>query len=1326
MNLPVETLNHWGGNFLNFAGAMLWQSSLLIAVLFALDFLFRHKIRASLRYALWLVLLLKLILPPTLALPTSPAWWWLRTPAAVQPQPRFQNFTVTYDAEPLPEIPQNLPAFTPPQPKLALAAWALVISVFVSLALGGWLLARWWQIARIVRRAAPAENFSAALSEAWQLAGAPSTRLARFKNENQRAEQVLGAPKVGLKIVAGRMSPAVCGLFRPVILLPRALAENLSAPQLQAVLLHEIFHLRRRDVWVNLLQSLLQIIYWWQPLVWLANARIRRVREEAVDDAVMLALRDDAESYAPTLLAVAKLALNRPLASLGLVGILESRSALRQRIERLLDFRAPKTAGLTFASLLAIGAFSAVALPMGEGPATTEKPSAADTIKAKSEPQLALNFELSHFESEDVLRRQLLEAGVKIPPTIIHDFNNGVLFARGTKGQLVLVQQMIWRLNGYSSQEVAAATNIPGYAIKIPVDEPATPRFFSRTFKINMDVVYANLLKQSGTQSNTVDSAAVSVVFRELFTELGLNLESPPGKSIFYNEQLGKLFTKATASDLDVIECVVAALLHSSAQNAGGDSPPVKATQVVGIVGVSTGSNFLAATNIFVPVSKTDAGRLAQDGKLFYEAGKLDWAAAKLKAALALDPENATAKHYLKLVQTNGHATNKVTYTGPGRQSIINKLDHIRLDNVSFDNLPLREVLRFLAKQSKLRDPQHEGVNFLINPNPDKPGQTIDPATGLPLAPTPADTNSEPVDLGGFIVKIPNLTNVRLADVLDAIVTVCDHPIKYSIHDFAVIFSVKGPEMPQLFSRVFKVEPNVFYRFLENFNSQNLKSLQTNGNPQTIDLGDGRYITTINPASNVSAAARKFFTALGVNLDAPPGKSVFFNDRLGKLFVKATAEDLDMIERALSALEQTTPQTQVVATNPISSADGKAAPGVLTDSNFVAATRAFDSFSTSFPASFHPEATGAAGAVATNAVPLLYSWTFRVNPQTFYADLKRTGVGSDADTNVWSLARKYFESLGVNWESPPGKAFFYGDKRGNLFVKATESDLDKIKRGLSVLGQVTPQVHIKARFIEVPKGTLSGLPKMVAGTSQLIQSNQRASVTGILTDKNFRIMLRSLEAHDGVKFLAEPEVTTTSGRQTQMRATQIVTVITNMAFYDVFTNQDGLVVSNSIVPQTSQLETGPILDVVPYVLSDGYTINLSLIPSLTEFLGYDKPTNSSVAYNRAGEKIDVPRVLPRFATQQTVATLNLWDGQTVIIGGMTKTNTNVIVDKVPVLGDLPAGGIRFSSTKKEVVEDEILVFVTATIVDPAGNRVHSDEEMKSFEDKFPPQPSPVK
>jgi beta-lactamase regulating signal transducer with metallopeptidase domain len=366
MNSTVLTLNQWGGRFTDFAWPMLWQSSLLIVVLFAADLLFRRKIRASIRYALWLVVLVKLCLPPTLALPTSPAWWLQKTPP---PAAALMHYTVTYDAQPVSGISQNpTPAYVPPKPVMTADAWGLIAFGIVGGLLLVWLSARWWQVARRVRRSKYSEKLTAILNETRSRAGVKSA--------------------VPVKLTDNLMSPAVCGLFRPVILIPRSLAENFSDEQLRVVLLHELVHLRRRDVWLNFLQTLLQIVYWWHPLVWLANARIRRVREEAVDDAVMLTLRDEAEFYAPTLLEVAKLAFRRPLMSLGLVGIMESRSALRQRIERLVDFHAPRKAGLTFASLLGICVFGAVALPMGQAPASA--PDEFSTAAASAEKTLTL------------------------------------------------------------------------------------------------------------------------------------------------------------------------------------------------------------------------------------------------------------------------------------------------------------------------------------------------------------------------------------------------------------------------------------------------------------------------------------------------------------------------------------------------------------------------------------------------------------------------------------------------------------------------------------------------------------------------------------------------------------------------------------------------------------------------------------------------------------------------------------------------------------------------------------------------------------------------
>jgi general secretion pathway protein D len=160
---------------------------------------------------------------------------------------------------------------------------------------------------------------------------------------------------------------------------------------------------------------------------------------------------------------------------------------------------------------------------------------------------------------------------------------------------------------------------------------------------------------------------------------------------------------------------------------------------------------------------------------------------------------------------------------------------------------------------------------------------------------------------------------------------------------------------------------------------------------------------------------------------------------------------------------------------------------------------------------------------------------------------------------------------------------------------------------------------------------------------------------------------------------------------------------------------------SSITPFTQQVETGPILDVVPYVLSDGYTINLTLIPSLTDFIGYDTPPN--VANVTGGlNVVQLPVILPDFTVRQVVTTVNIWDNQTVVIGGLISSQVSTTKDKVPILGDIPLVGNLFQSSSKSTIKKNLMIFVTATIVDPAGNRVHSDDELPFAQNTIPTQP----
>jgi len=232
-----------------------------------------------------------------------------------------------------------------------------------------------------------------------------------------------------------------------------------------------------------------------------------------------------------------------------------------------------------------------------------------------------------------------------------------------------------------------------------------------------------------------------------------------------------------------------------------------------------------------------------------------------------------------------------------------------------------------------------------------------------------------------------------------------------------------------------------------------------------------------------------------------------------------------------------------------------------------------------------------------------------------------------------------------------------------------------------------PQIHIKARFLTMPKDVFAGLDGVT-------------SFNGILTHENATNILRGLESRNGVEVLAEPEVVMSSGQQTQIRATQNTAVITNYVLLET-NNVAGM------APQIEMVEQGPILDAWPSILSDGYTIKLPVIASVIEFLGYAPSTNTIPAYASNGEEVDLPTVSPRFDIQQATNSVNLLDGQTMVF---TLNGNSVPADVTLQESD-------GSESKRQ--DKTTLIFVTVNIVDSAGNLVHTDAESYT---NIPPQP----
>ncbi|HWQ92521.1 MAG TPA: M56 family metallopeptidase, partial [Clostridia bacterium] len=606
MQAVIESLNHVGAQAAGFAWSMFWQSSLLISVIFVVEWALRRRVRAAVRYALWWIVLLKLVLPPSLALPTGPGWWLRSSNPTPAPAPTvLAHYGPELTAHSIP--PSSVVLSVAPAPeRLSVAGAALAGTAGVSFVLLIWMLVRWRHAARVVRASI-----------------APPAWVERMLDENRRALG-LGRP-LRLRLLDQAISPAVCGLFRPVILVPRVLVEQLSPVQLRSVLLHELVHLRRGDVFANCFQALLQAAYWWHPLLWLANARMRRVREEAVDDAVVLALRGEGEAYAATLLEVAKLALQRSLATLGLVGILESRSFLRQRVERLLELRPARNAGLSFASILCLLAFGAFALPMGQAPEQKPGPGPSNVLTATNVAEPLLNPE--NGVPEMPATAAVFAAGTNLSPTpqgrravmdnlnrirlgaiTFHDLplgevvqqlteqsrkqdpeGNGVRFTILTQGTnsdgridpstglptpaqvngqsdiastLVSVRPLLSQAKLVDVVEAIVKSANPPLKWTVSEDgvsfaakaenEPA--RLHTRIIKVDPDTFSSGLRNVLGLTGPT-DSKTIQQNARDFFASIGVELMPP--KSIFFNYLEGAILVRGTLQDIDAIEAAV-------------------------------------------------------------------------------------------------------------------------------------------------------------------------------------------------------------------------------------------------------------------------------------------------------------------------------------------------------------------------------------------------------------------------------------------------------------------------------------------------------------------------------------------------------------------------------------------------------------------------------------------------------------------------------------------------------------------------------------------------------------------------------------------------
>jgi bla regulator protein blaR1 len=305
-------------------GNHLWQSTLFVCVIALLMLALRNN-RAQIRYWLWLAASLKFLVPFSLLvgigsyLAPSRAFVTPKTGLYFVMEQVGQPFT----PQAIVAVPHAFPSTLSLNLIHLLPALLVVWLCGFTLILFVWCV-RWRRISTAVREATRLDD-------------------GRELEALRRLDTVAGLPKpIEIRSSLTSLEPGIFGTFSPILLWPRGISERLEDRHLDAILAHELLHIRRRDNLAAAIHMLVEAVFWFHPLVWWLGTRLVDERERACDEEV-LELGSNRQVYAESILKICEFCLGSPLPCVsGVTGADLKRRIVRimsERVARKLDFR---------------------------------------------------------------------------------------------------------------------------------------------------------------------------------------------------------------------------------------------------------------------------------------------------------------------------------------------------------------------------------------------------------------------------------------------------------------------------------------------------------------------------------------------------------------------------------------------------------------------------------------------------------------------------------------------------------------------------------------------------------------------------------------------------------------------------------------------------------------------------------------------------------------------------------------------------------------------------------------------------------------------------
>ena len=708
--------------------------------------------------------------------------------------------------------------------------------------------------------------------------------------------------------------------------------------------------------------------------------------------------------------------------------------------------------------------------------------------------------------------------------------------------------------------------------------------------------------------------------------------------------------------------------------------------------------------------------QLLTDADGYYQSGRYDLAFKKYEQVLNLDPYNTAArrgqekindtkykygeeaynetrsrqlwqveKGWEEPVRRYGQAVGPVTdafaRNTSGTARITSKLNTIIIPHIEFRDASIREAIDFLRQQAVENDPAPEGkkgVDIVLRLTPlgqvapppvpvapaAAPGAAASPAAAAPpagaAAPGTTPVTARPIVTRPVVAGAATssaearitvtLNQIPLGEALRYVANQVG--LKVKVEPYAVAIIPMTEQSDDLITKEYRVPPDFIGTALSGSSLlQRGAYTKAAGTAPAGSGGTGKDTQESTGGQQLvnREGAREFLESQGVPF--PPGASANFLPQSSRLIVRNTQDNLDLIDALVEQMNLAIPKQ------------------IEIESKFIEITQ-------------------------NNLKELGFDWLlgpFSINGKVF-----GSGGTSGTGTPTNSANFPFVDPVTGN---PIGQnPVTAGNRSGNVSISANALD-----------ALLFPSL-----------GTSAVAPGIFG-------------LAGVFTDPQFQVVIRALNQKKGVDLLSAPKVTTKSGQRA------VIEVVREFRYPTTFTppqvpsitgggSGNGTVNIAVVTPTTPQTfetrNTGVTLEVEPVVGPDGITIDLNLVPQVVEFEGFINYGSPIFGINPGGSSNPITGIFtptqvlltqnvinqPVFSTRKVTTNVSVWDGQTVVLGGLMREDVQKTEDKVPIIGDIPFVGRAFRTNVDQHIKRNLIIFVTARLVTPGGLPVNPSEE----------------